>query len=400
MNFQFGIDVLLSDEKLLSQLKQRRVGLVAHPAAVTSELEASFDQLYSKLNKNLVVAFGPQHGMRGEKQDNMIESGDYADPETGVPVLSLYGEVRRPKPEWVDRFDVLLFDLQDVGCRIYTFLTTLIYMMKACEAQGKELWVCDRPNPAGRPIEGVYLDEALHSFVGAARVPLRHGMTLGELALWYKHEHNMKLKLEVIQMQGYAIDSAPGYGWPERAWVNPSPNIPLVTTCRSFSGTVLIEGTWLSEGRGTTRPLEVIGAPRMNGLKILNQIESMAPELLKGARLRACYFEPTFQKLKGELCAGVQIHTDDSWYEPKAFRPLRLVAMYLKTVRELYPDFDLWRPPPYEYETEKMPVDMLWGQTSLRDWINDKGSDLRALDQLMQKDEQDWQKRSKEFYLY
>lgn len=398
--FKFGADVLLSSRDQLNHLKQKKVALVAHQAAVTSRLEDVFDCLHRELGASLVSAFGPQHGMRGEKQDNMVESEDYVDPRTQVQVHSLYGEVRRPKAQWMQDFDILLFDLQDVGCRIYTFLTTLVYMMEACEKAGKEMWVLDRPNPAGRVIEGVFLDEALHSFVGAVRTPLRHGMTLGELARWYKSEKQMNLELQVIPMEGYSLEVSPAYGWPSVAWVNPSPNIPSQTTCRSFSGTVLIEGTWLSEGRGTTRPLEVIGGPGMDGFNILRWIEGQAPHVLQGARFRPCFFEPTFQKLKGQLCGGVQIHTEEVWYQPALFKPLRFVAMYLRAVRQLYPDFDLFRPPPYEYETEKMPLDMLWGQSGLRLWVDDLAVPLSELEKVMQKDEAEWAIQSQPFRLY
>jgi uncharacterized protein YbbC (DUF1343 family) len=256
--FKLGIEVLVQDSHYKQALENKRVALVAHPASVSSDLEHSIDYL-KKNNVNVVCCFGPQHGMRGEKQDNMIESADFLDPIHKIPVYSLYGEHRRPIKQWIDQFDVCLFDLQDVGTRIYTFLTTLLYLMEACAENGKTLLVLDRPNPAGRPIEGMKLKKGWESFVGASVIPMRHGMTLGEMALWFKSAHNIKLELQIVKMENYSFRNP----WPENfPWVNPSPNAPNTSMARAFPGTVMVEGTHFSEGRGTTRPLEIVGGPR------------------------------------------------------------------------------------------------------------------------------------------
>ena len=255
-----GIDNLLQDKNLLAQLKHRRLALLGHPASVASDGRHSLDALRACPNVDIVAAFGPQHGMRGDKQDNMIESDDYVDSRCGVPVFSLYGKVRRPTPDMMKMFDVLLVDLQDIGTRIYTFATTLIYMLDACAQFGKSLWVLDRPNPAGRPIEGTILEPGWESFVGAAPMIMRHGLTLGELAKWYADLNRLGVDLHIVPMLGWQPDSSPGYGWPvgELAWINPSPNASSLNMARCFPGTVLFEGTTLSEGRGTATALEVM----------------------------------------------------------------------------------------------------------------------------------------------
>ena len=261
--------------------------------------------------------------MRGDKQDNMVESPDFADPRLGIPVFSLYGTVRRPTAAMMDTFDVLLVDLQDVGTRIYTFVTTLRYVLEEAAARGKAVWVLDRPNPIGRPIEGPFLRPGWESFVGAGPLPMRHGLTLGELARWFVRRGQLSLECEVVAMQGWAPAAAPGWGWPlgERAWVNPSPNAATLSMARAFPGTVMLEGTTLSEGRGTTRPLELFGAPDLDADALLARMTAIAPAWLAGCRLRPCWFEPTFHKHVGQLCAGLQIHVDDPSYEHAASAP-------------------------------------------------------------------------------
>src|SRR3546814_109149 len=256
---KFGIDRLLADPGLRAPLKGKRVALLAHPASVTANLIHSLDALAACDDLNITAAFGPQHGLRGDKQDNMMESPDYTDPVHGIPVFSLYGEVRRPTGQSMGTFDVLLVDLQDLGCRIYTFITTLLYVLEAAADHGKEVWVLDRPNPAGRPVEGLVLRSGWESFVGAGPMPMRHGLTLGELGLWFVERMKRDVAYRVIEMDGYKPDAPPGYGWPleERIWINPSPNAPNLTMARAYAGTVMLEGTTLSEGRGTTRPLEL-----------------------------------------------------------------------------------------------------------------------------------------------
>ena len=237
--------------------------MLAHPASVTADLTHSLDALAACGDIKLTAAFGPQHGLRGDKQDNMVESPDFNDPVHGIPVFSLYGEVRRPTDAMMDTFDVVLVDLQDLGCRIYTFITTLRYMLEAAAKHGKAVWVLDRPNPVGRPVEGLTLRAGWESFVGAGPLPMRHGLTLGELGSWFVETLKLDVDYRVIEMEGWQPDAAPGFGWPlgERAWINPSPNAPNLWMARAYAGTVMLEGTTLSEGRGTTRPLELFGAP-------------------------------------------------------------------------------------------------------------------------------------------
>ena len=263
---KFGIDRLRAEPALRKPLQGRRIALLAHPASVSADLRHSLDVLCELPDLDVTAAFGPQHGLRGDKQDNMVESEDFIDPAHGIPVFSLYGEVRRPTPRMMESFDVLLVDLQDLGCRVYTFLTTLRYVLEAAAAHGKSVWVLDRPNPAGRPVEGLRLRPGWESFVGAGPLPLRHGLTLGEAARWFVRTLGLDVDCQVVAMEGWDPASAPGYGWPlgERAWVNPSPNASSLGMARCYAGTVMLEGTTLSEGRGTTRPLELFGQLRRN----------------------------------------------------------------------------------------------------------------------------------------
>src|SRR5215831_11476528 len=332
---KFGIDRLLEEPALRKPLAGRRIALLAHPASVTRDLVHSLDALASLDDIQLVAAFGPQHGLRGDKQDNMIESLGFQDPVHGIPVFSLYGEVRRPTASMMDSFDVLLVDLQDVGCRIYTFITTLLYILEAAAQHKKIVWLLDRPNPVGRPVEGLRLRPGWESFVGAGPLPMRHGLTLGELAKWFVGTLKLDLEYQIIELEGWKPKQSPGFGWPvgERAWINPSPNAANVSMARCYAGTVMLEGTMLSEGRGTTRPLELFGAPKIESRQLLAKMNALEPDWMSGCRLRECWFEPTFQKHAGELCAGIQIHVDDSNYDHQRFRPWRLVALVFKAVR-------------------------------------------------------------------
>ena len=389
---KFGIDRLLKDRALRKPLEGRRIALLAHPASVTRDLVHSIDALAALDDIHLAAAFGPQHGLRGDKQDNMIESSDYEDPIHRISVFSLYGKVRRPTASMMDSFDVLLVDLQDVGCRVYTFLTTLRYVLEAAAAHGKTIWVLDRPNPAGRPAEGLALREGSESFVGAGTLPMRHGLTLGELGTWFVSVLRLEVDYDVITMEGWKPDSAPGYGWPvgERSWVNPSPNAANLSMARCYPGTVMLEGTTLSEGRGTTRPLEMFGAPDIDARTLLGKMVSLAPEWLRGCRLRESWFEPTFHKHAGKLCSGIQIHVDDQAYRHADFRPWRLVALALKSLRMLQPDYDIWRDFPYEYETDRLAIDVINGSDLLRKWVDDHEAMPGDLDALAVKDEEEW----------
>ena len=397
---KFGIDRLLEERALQKRLKGRRMALLAHPASVTSELVHSLDAL-SAAGLRPAAAFGPQHGLRGDKQDNMVESQDFVDPVHRIPVFSLYGAVRRPTEAMMESFDVLLVDLQDLGCRVYTFITTLRYVLEAAARRGKAVWVLDRPNPAGRPIEGTKLRPGWESFVGAGVLPMRHGLTIGELARWFVADGRLNLECEVVAMRGWRPETAPGYGWPleERAWVNPSPNAPNLWMARCYAGTVMLEGTTLSEGRGTTRPLELFGAPDLEPRMLLERMRSFAPQWLQGCRLRECWFEPTFHKHMGKLCAGVQIHVDGPAYGHALFRPWRLMALAFKALRGLAPDYPLWRDFPYEYET-RLAIDVINGGEGLREWVDDPAATAPDFEALVRKDEAEWREEREAVLLY
>jgi uncharacterized protein YbbC (DUF1343 family) len=396
----FGIDRLLAEPELRKPLEGRRVALLAHPASVTRDLTHSLDALVAA-GINVTAAFGPQHGLRGDKQDNMVESDDFTDPVHGIPVFSLYGEVRRPSGQSMGTFDTVLIDLQDVGCRIYTFITTLLYVLEAAASQGKSVWVLDRPNPVGRPIEGLTLRPGWESFVGAGPIPMRHGLTLGELGQWFVEHFKLGVDYRVIEMQGWQPDEAPGFGWPEdRVWINPSPNAANLNMARCYAGTVMLEGTTLSEGRGTTRPLELFGAADLEPRKIMAEMERLAPDWLAGCKLREVTFQPTFHKHAGEMCRGVFIHAEGPFYDHSAFKPWRLQALAFKAIRRLHPGYDLWRDFPYEYEFGKLAIDVINGSPLLREWADDPTAVPADLDALTIPDEQDWEEARQPHLLY
>jgi uncharacterized protein YbbC (DUF1343 family) len=398
---QFGIDRLLAEPELRRPLEGKRVALLAHPASVTADLTHSLDALIAA-GLNVTAAFGPQHGIRGEKQDNMVESDDFTDPVHNVPIFSLYGEVRRPTGQSMGTFDVLLVDLQDLGCRIYTFITTLLYVLEAAAEHGKTVWVLDRPNPAGRPVEGLTLRPGWESFVGAGPIPMRHGLTLGELGHWFIDHFGLNVDYRVIEMAGYEPEASPGHGWPlgERIWVNPSPNAPNLWMARAYAGTVMLEGTTLSEGRGTTRPLELFGAPDIDARTVLAQMRRLAPEWLAGCVLRETAFEPTFHKHVGRLCSGLHIHAEAPLYDHQAFKPWRLQALAFKAIRRLYPGYDLWRDFPYEYAFGKLPIDVINGSPLLREWVDDAGAEAGDLDAITCPDEAVWTDQRRPFLIY
>ena len=399
---KFGIDRLLSEPDLRAGLKGRRVALLGHPASVTADLTHSLDALAACPDLNVTAAFGPQHGMRGDLQDNMMESPDFTDPRHGIPVFSLYGETRRPSGQAMGTFDVLLVDMQDLGCRIYTFVTTLLYVLEEAARHGKAVWVLDRPNPAGRPVEGTTLLPGWESFVGAGSMPMRHGLTLGEMGRWFIDHFKLDVEYRVIEMQDWAPDDGPGFGWPvgERSWINPSPNAANLSMARAYAGTVMLEGTTLSEGRGTTRPLELFGAPDIDARAVIAEMEAFAPQWLAGCRLRDCWFEPTFHKHVGTLCHGVQIHVDDPAYDHEAFRPWRLQALGFKAIRRLYPDYALWRDFPYEYVFDKLAIDVINGGPGLREWVDDAGATPEDMEALAGPDEAAWVALRRPYLLY
>jgi uncharacterized protein YbbC (DUF1343 family) len=400
---KFGIDRLIEDSALRAPLAGKRLALLAHPASVTRDLRHSLDALAAFGDLRLTAAFGPQHGLRGDKQYNMIESPDYTDPVHHIPVFSLYGRLRRPTAAMMDTFDVLLVDLQDLGCRIYTFITTLRYVLEEGARTGKAVWILDRPNPAGRPVEGLTLRQGWESFVGAGALPMRHGLTMGEVARWFVATLRLGVDCQVVEMEGWEPLAAPGYGWPlgERTWVNPSPNAPNLGMARCYAGSVLLEGTHLSEGRGTTRPLELLGAPDLDVPTLLDEMHALAPAWLRGCQLRPCWFEPTFNKHVGRLCSGLQVHVEDAaFYQHEAFRPWRLFALALKALRRLRPDYALWADFPYEYETGKPAIDVINGSELLRRWVDDAAASPADLDALARADESAWKAERRAVLLY
>ncbi|WP_079638769.1 exo-beta-N-acetylmuramidase NamZ family protein [Sphingopyxis flava] len=398
----FGIDRLLADRALRKPLEGRRVALLAHPASLTADLTHSLDALVAA-GVNVTAVFGPQHGVRGDLQDNMMESPDFTDPVYGVPCFSLYGEVRRPSDQAMQSFDVMLVDLQDLGCRIYTFITTLLYVLEAAAEHGKAVWVLDRPNPAGRPVEGTLLRPGWESFVGAGPMAMRHGLTMGEMGHWFIRHFGLEVDYRVIEMEGWAPDAAPGFGWPqERAWINPSPNAPNVNMARAYAGTVMVEGATLSEGRGTTRPLELFGAPDIDARALIVEMQRLAPAWLSGCKLRDIWFQPTFHKHVGVLNSGVHIHAEGPWYDHAAFRPWRVQALAFKAIRRLYPEYPIWRGTDflYEYTEGVLAIDVINGSPLLREWVDDAGAEAGDLDALALPDEAAWRAATEDLLLY
>ncbi len=397
---KFGIDRLLADPDLRKPLEGKRVALVAHPASVTHDLTHSLDALIGA-GLNVTSAFGPQHGLKGDKQDNMVETPDELDPTYNIPVFSLYGEVRRPTGQMMSTADLFLFDLQDLGCRIYTFVTTLLYLLEAAHGTGKEVWVLDRPNPAGRPVEGTLLLPGQESFVGAGPMPMRHGLTLGEMGRWFIEHFRLDVPYRVIEMEGWQPEG-PGFGWPQdRIWINPSPNAATVNMARAYAGTVMLEGATLSEGRGTTRPLEVLfGAPDVDAKTVLAEMHRLAPQWMGGCTLRECWFTPTFHKHAGALCNALMVHAEGRFYDHHAFRPWRLQALAFKAIRRLYPDYPIWRDFPYEYEFERLAIDVINGGAALREWVDDPVAQPGDLDALAARDEAVWREAIRPLLLY
>jgi uncharacterized protein YbbC (DUF1343 family) len=357
-----GLERLLAGE--VPELKGLSLGLIFHPASVTSTLESADERIARHPELRLHALFGPQHGARGEKQDNMIESDAYRD-RRSLPVHSLYGAVRKPTPEMLQGLDALLFDLQDVGTRVYTFVWTMVLAMEACRDAGVRFVVLDRPNPlGGRVLEGPVLRMEYASFVGMHAIPLRHGLTAGELARLVNTEFGVGCDLDVV----------PCEGWRRGQWfdatglpfVMPSPNLPTLDSCIAYPGMVLLEGTNLSEGRGTTRPFELFGAPYLDAQELVDRLAAYA---VPGVRLRPCHFEPTFQKHCGVLCGGAQLHVTDR----DAFRSVETTIAILRVAKDLAPQGFAWRSPPYEYEFERMPIDLLYGGATLREGI-DRGA--------------------------
>jgi uncharacterized protein YbbC (DUF1343 family) len=360
-----GIDVLERDG--FDMLKKQRIGIVVNPASVNRYIEATLDLLL----KNAVevkAIFGPQHGLYAETQANMIEWDGFIDKRTGIPIYSLYGKVRKPQPEMLKTIDTIVLDLTDVGARYYTFIWTMTLCMQACAEQQKRIVILDRPNPInGVKVEGPVIDPEFSSFVGMYPIAVRHGMTVGELALLFNDEFGIKCQLEVVKMEGWRrsmwFDDT---GLP---WIMPSPNMPTLDTATVYPGMCLLEGTNLSEGRGTNRPFEIFGAPWLDPYQLKEKLER---EKLPSVFLRPLCFIPTFNKWKDELCRGIQIHVTDRAY----FLPFEIALAIVKYSRELHPDSFRWSAPPYEYEENKLPFNIIAGTDRLRKMMNKELKDI------------------------
>jgi len=353
-----GLDVLLESVDAGSRLQGARIGLVCNPASVDSRLAHASDRLGRSRHLTLAAIFGPQHGFRSDLQDNMIESPHVTDPRRRVPIYSLYSETREPTADMLKGLDALVVDLQDVGTRIYTFVYTMANCLRAAARHGLPVIVCDRPNPVGgTQLEGALLDPAYTSFVGQFPIPMRHGMTIGELARLFNEEFGIRARLEVVAMEGWRREQY--FDETGLPWVMPSPNIPTLDSAVVYPGTVLFEGTELSEGRGTTRPFEIVGAPWVDGDTFC---EAMNARALPGVRFRAVVFEPTFQKHARTTCGGCQLHVLDR----RRFEPVRTAVAMIEAFRRQSPERFAWKQPPYEYEYEKMPIDVMWGSDRLR----------------------------------
>jgi uncharacterized protein YbbC (DUF1343 family) len=357
---RLGIDVLLDRDRQL--VAGQRVGLVCNPASIDSAFRHTADRLTADPGLQLAALFGPQHGFRSDVQDNMIETPHGSDPRRRVPIYSLYSETREPTADMLRDLDMLIVDLQDVGTRVYTYIYTMANCMRAAARHGVRVVVCDRPNPVGGvAVEGPTLRPAYGSFVGQFPIPLRHGLTIGELARLFNDEFGIKAALDVVPLEGWRrsmyFDET---GLP---WVMPSPNLPTLDSTIVYPGAVLFEGTMLSEGRGTTRPFELVGAPWIDGDRLA---QAMNARGLPGVHFRPVFFEPTFQKHARETCGGCQIHVLDR----ARFEPVRTVVELIAEFRAQNPARFAWREPPYEYEHEKAPIDILYGSDRLRATID------------------------------
>jgi uncharacterized protein YbbC (DUF1343 family) len=354
----------------LGLVRGERVGLVCNQASVNHDFRHSADVLNSLEGVNLRALFGPQHGIRGDVQDNMVETPHTLDRETGLPVYSLYSETREPTEEMLSDVDVLVCDLQDVGCRIYTFVYTIANCMRAAKRFGKRVVVCDRPNPVGGAfVEGNVLEPEFASFVGQFPIPTRHGMTACELAQMFNSHWGIGCDLEVVSMEGWSRDL--WFDETDAPWVLPSPNMPTLDSATVFPGTVHVEGTQVSEGRGTTRPFELVGAPYIDAADFERRLQGIG---LPGVKFRAANFLPTFQKHAGEVCGGVQIHVTDR----RIFKPVLTGVAIVKACFDMYGESFRWKEPPYEYVFDKNPFDVISGTDALRKAF-ERGDSLESI---------------------
>ena len=367
-NVSLGIEELLS--KRTDLLRGARVGLICNQASIDHEFRHAADLCRAQGNFKLTALFGPQHGIRGEAQDNMVESPHTFDTETGLPVYSLYSETREPTEAMLEEIDAFVFDMQDVGCRIYTFVYTLANCMRAAQEYGKRVVVCDRPNPIGGvKVAGNVLEPEYASFVGQFPLPTRHGMTVCELAKMFRERWGIDCELDLILMDGWQREL--WFDETDAPWVLPSPNMPTLDSATVFPGTVHLEGTQMSEGRGTTRPFELVGAPYIDASRYSRELASLK---LAGVHFRASSFQPTFQKHAGRTCGGVQIHVTSR----EQFEPVITGVAVVKAARDLYPEQFLWKEPPYEYVYDQNPFDVIAGTASLREAL-ERGDALETI---------------------
>jgi uncharacterized protein YbbC (DUF1343 family) len=384
-----GIEVFLESDA--GALNGARVGLIVNPASIDSKFEHAADLFYHHPRINLTALFGPQHGIRGETQDNMIEWQSFRDAKTGLPAYSLYGESRKPSAEMLADVDAIVFDVQDVGTRVYTFIYTMALAMEAARENGKHFVVLDRPNPIGGvEVEGNLHEPVFASFVGMYSIPMRHGMTVGELALMFNNEFSIGCELKVIGMEGWRREM-----WHEETglpWVMPSPNIPTIDTAVVYPGSVMVEGTEISEGRGTTRPFEILGAPYVEPGRLIDVLKR---DNLPGVTFRPQHFQPTFHKFAGRLCGGIQIHVTDR----RVFRPVSTGIAIISAIRRLYPVEFAWKQPPYEYVYDKLPFDVINGTSRLREQIEADESVAR-IDESWRASLEEFRKRRDPYLLY
>jgi uncharacterized protein YbbC (DUF1343 family) len=384
-----GIDRLLTTDRRL--IAGRRVGLVCNPASVDARFTHTADRLFDDPDVTLAALFGPQHGFRSDLQDNMIETPHGRDCRRQVPIFSLYSDTREPTAEMLHGLDVLVIDLQDVGTRVYTYVYTMANCMRAAARHGLPVVVCDRPNPiGGEDVEGARLRLPWTSFVGQFPIPMRHGMTIGELARLFNDGFEIGCDLTVIGLDGWRRSMYHDEtGLP---WVIPSPNLPTLDSAIVYPGAVLFEGTQLSEGRGTTRPFEIIGAPWIDGERLARAMNGRG---LPGVHFRPVFFEPTFQKHARRPCGGCQLHVTDR----RSFAPLRTAVELIEEFRSEQPDNFAWREPPYEYEHDKEPIDILYGSDLLRRTL-DEGGDVQALVASWKPEEDDFRRQREQYLLY
>ncbi len=387
---KLGLERLLEDDKI-GILKNWRIGLICNQASVNHQFRHAADLFFENPEINLTTLFGPQHGIRGDVQDNMIETSHSIDKQTNLPIYSLYSETREPTGEMLENVDAIVFDLQDVGCRVYTFIYTMAKAMRACAKFGKKFVVCDRPNPVnGVNIEGNLLEKGHESFVGMFPIPMRHGLTVGELALFFNREFDINCELEIIELENWAREDF--FDETDAPWVLPSPNMPTVDTAVVFPATVFLEGTQVSEGRGTTKPFEILGAPYVDAKEFTDSLNKLQ---LPGVIFRETNFLPTFQKHQNTICGGTFLHISDR----QKFKSVLTGIAIIKILFEMYPNDFKWKIPPYEYEYERNPFDVIAGTTKIREMF-EAGSSFNEIENFLDKDILNFEKLRKQYLLY